>query len=1495
MSPEADALLEIAARVSDGGAIDWDALEADAGDDEERRHFARLRAVAELVAVHDSLWSSAEEIVPAPHRPAVLAPGRVLGDRYRVDGPLGSGGIGEVWQAYDLKLCVDVALKVLRNDARTTRRVEVLRREVRTARRVVSPHVCRIYDLVEIDGLELISMEFVDGTDLGRLLRSEGSMPIRRAREVASQLLSGLQAIHDAGLVHRDLKPSNVMLTPAGRVVVMDFGVAKESNETGSGVIAGTPAYMAPEQARGRTVNARTDVYAAGLVLLELVHPRERDDADDAVRGFSGPWREPLLRALAENPSDRFPTAREFDRALEAASLDSGVKDERSPFPGLAAFTEADAGNFFGRETEVETLGTKLKRLHMVALVGPSGVGKSSLLRAGLLPSLPGDWGRVVCTPGTAPFVALGEALAPQLSGDTDALRALVRFDDLDVVVSLFGRWRSRFDDAVVVLDQFEELFTQNPDDVQTRFATLLGRLPLEADVRVLLSLRDDFLFQCHAHPDLRPILTDLTLLPPLQGPELRRALIHPALACGYRFEDDALVDEIVGEVEQERGALPLLAFTASRLWEHRDRTRGTLPRKAYWVIGGVGGSLARHAEETLDKIGEKRFPVVREMFRALVSGRGTRLSRRRDELLSLSSDRNAAAETLDALVEARLLTAYDSPDPRDPETRRQRVELVHESLLTHWPRLVRWRTQDADGAQFRDQLRQAAQVWDEGGRPADMLWTGSVYQEYRLWRDRFPGQLTNLEEAFASAAREQARRQKRRKTTAIVSAIAVLVAGLAVTVTLWQQSERAQERAEAEARHAEAEKLYTLAQNAGESVNAIPFILAALELSDQPDYRRYAWKVLLRTPIPFRLPPIPDSHNAHAVAISPDGKWLAFGWSAGQYPVQLYPLDGGEPRVLGGHRNRVVAARFDPASTLLATSGLDGKVKIWSIPDGALLRTFEVAETTVPFFLDPARLLTCEGEVGKPPLWTIRPLDGRPARVLGRAGPSPTNGDELTEPDIDPSGRWAVMTRGREVQVYDLENLAMGAVRSLVSDLERLRGVRFGSDGRVIAGFDDKGGVQLWSFEPTNSRPLRRLAAAERPLSVAFDREGSRILTGGYEARLWDLTSPGLAPVPLPQDGWSFRSAFDPRGQWIVTSGVHSRVDAWPLTLPRPLTLDGFDGADIRGIQFVSGGKGLVAESHALGEIRLWPLEGMHVLAPETLFREPGYGLYGLHRSDDGNTLFTPAIDGTRGNGTLVGISLPDRRVRTWEGASYFMAVDGSGQRVVGRREERDRPSVVRVLDTGTGMTIELGTSDESSIAFVRDGRLLTRNADRLSLWRIEAHERETVVKDLEGAGVRLCPDRETILLHEVDGALTFVGLDGSPRRRSPVRVDRRGAQGWAADADCDLLVFGRDNGNVDVVRTKSGQAWTLPLHDGSIASVAIDPLGRWIATADGDSVKLWPIPTEPAIVSLPHDEFLAKLRSFTNLRARKAEGRPGGYAIVGEGLPDWRHPPGW
>jgi len=438
-----------------------------------------------------------------------FSPGQLLGARYRIASLLGRGGMGEVWRAYDLKLRLEVALKSLHPKLfETEDALELLRDEVRAAREVTSPNVCRLYDLIEVEGLELVSMEYVDGVTLLEHLKQAGPLELKEANEIASQLLAGLETVHEAGLVHRDIKPENVMLTRTGRVVVMDFGLTSPS---GSGSIGGTLAYMPPEQAGGGATDARADVYSAGIVLAEMLSaetgPEEssRQSFWEAIREEppklpDTPWKAILTQAVSPDADSRYATAADLARALEEVAFRvEGIEHER-PYPGLASFTRDDAEFFFGREAEVEMVWKKLQQSHLLGLIGPSGSGKSSFINAGVLPASPRDWFCVRMAPSTDPFAALGRALLPDLETDREAMGFLSTLEGPEPALEVLRRNRAMHAHLLLVVDQFEELFTQNSEDVQRRFAELLGRAALEADVHVLLSMRDDYLMHCRAH-----------------------------------------------------------------------------------------------------------------------------------------------------------------------------------------------------------------------------------------------------------------------------------------------------------------------------------------------------------------------------------------------------------------------------------------------------------------------------------------------------------------------------------------------------------------------------------------------------------------------------------------------------------------------------------------------------------------------------------------------------------------------------------------------------------------------------------------------------------------------------------------------------------------------------------------------------------------------------------------------------------------------------------
>ena len=275
--------------------------------------------------------------------PAVVSivPNRpVLSERYRIVSLLGRGGMGEVYRAEDLKLGVTVALKFL--PAKLRRDPSMLDRfigEVRLARQISHPNVCRVFDIGEVEGQHFFSMEYIDGEDLGSLLRRIGRLPSEKAAQIARQLCVGLAAAHELGILHRDLKPGNVMLDGRGRARITDFGLAALAGEVeGAEVRAGTPAYQAPEQLAGEAVSIKSDLYSLGLVLYELFTGRAAFEAAST--------RELLDRQRSSTPSRPSSLVDDIDPAAERAILQCLESDPSNrPASALAVAAALPGGD----------------------------------------------------------------------------------------------------------------------------------------------------------------------------------------------------------------------------------------------------------------------------------------------------------------------------------------------------------------------------------------------------------------------------------------------------------------------------------------------------------------------------------------------------------------------------------------------------------------------------------------------------------------------------------------------------------------------------------------------------------------------------------------------------------------------------------------------------------------------------------------------------------------------------------------------------------------------------------------------------------------------------------------------------------------------------------------------------------------------------------------------------------------------------------------------
>ena len=764
-----------------------------------------------------------------------LSAGARLGP-YEVLGLLGAGGMGEVYRARDPRLGREVAVKVLPEAvARDADRLLRFEREARAVAALNHPNILTVFDVgtqpspsserASARRRPYVVTELLEGETLREHV-SRHSASRQQVLSLAVQAAQGLDAAHAKGIVHRDLKPENLFVTTDGRVKILDFGLAKlvgqeagasveetESSPTGAGQVLGTVGYMSPEQVRALPVDHRTDIFSLGVVLYECLagkHPFRRETAIGTLtaileetpaelaslgRGIPPSLSGIVKRCLEKDRGQRFRSAHDLGLALEsvlAAPTGSAALQEtgeRDPYPGLLSFTEEDAGLFFGREAEVGALWGRLRNRRLLAVIAPSGAGKTSLVRAGVVASRPEGWAALVCTPGSlavpgpGPGAGAGAVGGPRRAAEAGGLRR--PGDGVRAGGEVEEGARRGAGGGGPVRGAVHAQRARRRRDDSPRCWAGCRRTGTSTSC---LSMRDDFLIRCSEQETLASVFLELTPLPALSREGLVRALVEPAKRRGFRFEDEGLVEEMVASVEGARGALPLLAFAVSRLWERRDRERKLLTRAAYEEVGGVAGALAQHAEATMDRIGTERQAVVREVFRNLVTAHGTRAVADREELLSVFPERRAAEEVLAALIDARLLTSYEV-EGKEGEPSHHRIEIAHESLLKAWPRLVRWQAQDEEGAVLRDQLKQAAHLWEEKGRSSGPPLERDGVPGVRAVARPLPGGTHRARGGLREGDDGQGAGEPSPPRLAVAAAFAVLVAVLAVIGVLLRRA----------------------------------------------------------------------------------------------------------------------------------------------------------------------------------------------------------------------------------------------------------------------------------------------------------------------------------------------------------------------------------------------------------------------------------------------------------------------------------------------------------------------------------------------------------------------------------------------------------------------------------------------------------------------------------------------------------------------------------
>jgi WD40 repeat protein/DNA-binding SARP family transcriptional activator len=1378
---------------------------------------------------------------------------------YRLIEKLGDGAFGVVYRAIQPQVEREVAVKSIHaefaNQPDFVRRFE---REAQLVARLEHPRIVPLYDYWREPDAAYLIMRFLRGGSLEDLL-DDGPLELEHAALILDQLGEALAAAHHQGVVHRDVKPGNVLLDEAGNAYLSDFGIALETGapeQTAGAMIRGTPAYLSPEQIKLERTTPRSDIYALGVVLYEMLtgeHPfpgtsvnvlldqhlhqplpsvrERRPEIPPAVDAT-------IARATAKDPVERFSDALELATAFRSAVEGTGVRtaragEIRNPYKGLRAFLEADSADFFGRELLTRRLVERLAQNgapRFLCVVGPSGSGKSSVVRAGLVPALrrgviPGSerWYVVDLLPGAQPLRELETALLSVAVDPPPSLLDELERDELGLARVVDRLLPDPDAELLIVIDQLEEIFTMVDSEAERMHVLETIRATVSdpaSRVRIVATLRADFYDQPLSIRGFGELLSARNeAITPMSPEELERAIVGPAEQVGLDVEP-GLVAAMVADVIDRPGALPLLQYALTELADREDV--GSLTLNAYRRVGGVSGALARRAERLFDAQDDSGRAACRRVFLSLVTlGEGSEDTRRRVRRAELGSPADARATNgvIESFGRHRLLS-FD----RDPASREPTVEIAHEALLPAWARLRGWIDEARGDIRTQRQVATAATEWVAAGEDESFLLRGSRLEQTAEWAatssvprspadDRFlraslarrEDELARERARGASEAATQRRSKNRLRTLVVVFAVAALVAG-SLTLIARNQSRRA----ERESRIATARELAAAAA-ANLEVDPERSILLALEAvrttrsangSVLPEAVEALHRAVGESRVVTRL-----NVQAADVEFSPDGSRLAtagnpnalFGPGATETEDVAFVWDATTGRrvlTLSGHRGSLWEVHFSPDGSRLATASADGTAAIWDAGTGERLFVLEHSQdlATTSFNSGGTKLLTTDLG-GAVRLWDAR--DGALEREF---------------PPGEMCGGW------------------------------------LSPDGGLIAGEACEAlGTGVVLEAETGDRVSTLEGHTDALLDLAFSPGGSTIATTSVDgtAKVWEAATGKELLTMAGHGGWVFGVDFSPDGRFLATAGEDGTARVWDVaTGDQRLVLSGHTGL-IRDVAYSPDGSRLVTSSGD-GTVRVWDVSPQG--APEQTILSRGDAVTNVAYSANGGVLATA-----------------DRRVVLWDvstgrkvltlprptvGFDAAFAPDGATLVTGGLS------GAPRLWDTTSGESVRVLRGAESwiaSFAFGPDGSLVAGGDEdgQVVLWEASTGRLVRALGKRTAGGAHLIIDldfsRDGTLLAAASFDGTVKVWDVASGRSRLVLQAHPIAVSAAFSPDGRLLATSGTDGAVQLWNVSTGvKIRSLAGHLGTVIRVAFSPGGETLATAGYDSTtRLWDVST--------------------------------------------------